>query len=56
MDYITAGVEDICQQRGRHFVRERYYTDSSITHITYIRVHCDRYIIGDYERRHNKQS
>jgi len=24
MDYLTAGIEDICHQRGRHFIRERY--------------------------------
>ena len=24
IDYTTAGMEDICQQRGCHFIRERY--------------------------------
>jgi len=23
IDYVTAGIEDICHQRGRHVIRER---------------------------------
>jgi len=30
IDYVTAGIEDICQQRGRHFIRERYINRDSL--------------------------
>jgi len=35
IDYVTAGIEDICQQRGRHFIRERYYINLFSTHNFY---------------------